>query len=83
MMMVERMKKQMDNMMNQYQPAPAASYPAPQASQEKPSKVILVKVQPVPMMQPKMDDCIVPVDICNSNMMMPNMMMYGGGGGDR
>lgn len=72
MMMVERMKQ----MMNQY-PAPA-----PQASQDKPAKVVVVKVQPV-MMQPKMDDCIVPMDICASNMMMPGMMMYGGGGGDR
>lgn len=30
-------------------------------------------------MQPSMEDCIVPVDICK-NSMMNNMMMYGGGG---
>lgn len=79
MMTMERMKmkKGMDMNMNQY-PAPAQSYSAPQAS---PEKVVVVKVQPM-MMQPKMEDCIVPVDICGGNMMMP-MMMYGGGGGDR
>lgn len=78
MMMVE--KKKMMNMMSQYPaPAPAQqSYGNPQASQEKPTKVVVVKVQPM-MMQPPMEDCIVPVDICK-NAMMPSMMMYGGGG---
>lgn len=76
MTMVERMKNKMNmNMMPQY-PPPAPSYSAPQ--QQKPDKVIVVKVQPM-MMQPSMEDCIVPVDICK-NSMMNNMMMYGGGG---
>lgn len=81
MMVVERMKKKMNmDMMPQYPaPAPEQSYSAPQAQQEKPTKVVVVKVQPM-MMQPEME-CIVPVDICKNGMMMPNMMMYGGGGG--
>lgn len=82
MMMVERMKKGMDKMMMNQYPAPAPQQQYSQGSQEKPTKVVVVKVQPMMQMaMPKMDDCIVPVDMCSNNMMMP--MMYGGGGGDR
>lgn len=83
MMMVERMKKGMDNMMMNQYPASAPKQQYSQASQEKPTKVVVVKVQPMMQMaMPKMDDCIVPVDMCSNNMMMP-MMYGGGGGGDR